>query len=119
MSRVDSLAHARGDVSVKFAEFMQITSKEKVAICFEGEDARYYSIRINNIRADIEWSGIDCGGKAKLLKLREDIRNHPHYKNSVCLFFVDADFDDNTKLLDYTDTYVLPCYAIEKSVYFR
>ena len=113
MSRVDILAHARGGDSVKFKEFMRIISKEKVPACFEGEDARYYSVRINTIRADIQWSGIDCGGKSKLIKLREDIRSHPHYKNSVCLFFVDADFDDNTKLLAYTDTYVLPCYSIE------
>lgn len=113
MSRVDILAHARGDSSVKFKEFMQILVKEQVPACFEGEDARYYSVRINTLRADIEWSGIDCGGKSKLLQLRENIRAHPHYKNSVCLFFVDADFDDNTKLLAYTDTYVLPCYSVE------
>lgn len=113
MSRVDILAHARDEESVKFKEFMQITSKREVPVFFEGEDARYYGVRINTIRADIEWGGIDCGGKSKLLKLRGDIRTHSHYKNSVCLFFVDADFDDNKELLDYSDTYVLPCYSIE------
>ena len=115
MSRVEKLANARNFQSVKFREFTRIvsTNKENVAIFFEGEDEKYYAIRINNIRPDIKWVGINSEGKSNVISLHNIIRSHAQYKKSLCLFFVDADFDDNTTLDNHTDIYVLPCYSIE------
>lgn len=54
-----------------------------------------------------------CGGKAKVVKLREKIRRHPDYFNSYCMFFVDADFDDNSEISSLPDMYITPCYSVE------
>jgi hypothetical protein len=115
MSRVNSLVKARSNVSVKFLEFTRIASKgiDKYAIFFEGEDEKYYSVRINSIRPDISWSGINSGGKSNVISLREKIRSHSTYCVSLCLFFVDADFDDNSSIMKHDDFYITPCYSVE------
>lgn len=113
MSRVSTLIKARKQPSVKFMEFTRIIAKNKVAFFFEGEDLKYYSVRIDAIRPDLRWAGVDCGGKDKVLTLREDIKEHPDYYMSPCLFFVDSDFDDNSEVEKFNDTYITPCYSIE------
>ncbi|WP_368188767.1 DUF4435 domain-containing protein [Aeromonas sp. R7-3] len=113
MSRVSELKNARDNLSVKFIEFTRIMSKKRHAIFFEGEDEKYYSVRINNIRPDITWSGINTGGKSNVIEMRRRIRTHNTYANAPCMFFVDADFDDNSDLLTLGDIYVTPCYSVE------
>lgn len=113
MSRVEKLIKSRGNLSVKFMEFTRIVSKGRYAVFFEGEDEKYYSIRINSIRPDIEWSGINGGGKSNVIELRGKIRKHETYADALCMFFVDADFDDNSEFSDFSDTYVTPCYSVE------
>lgn len=113
MSRVDILVKSRDNLSVKFMEFTRISSKQKYAVFFEGEDEKYYSIRINSIRPDLKWSGINCGGKSNVIDIRGKIRAHQTYSTALCMFFVDADFDDNSELINYNDIYVTPCYSIE------
>lgn len=113
MSRVDTLVKSRGNLSVKFMEFTRVVSKDKYASFFEGEDEKYYSIRINNIRPDIKWSGINCGGKSNVVELRKKVREHGTYSLAPCMFFIDADFDDNSSLIGLNDVYVTPCYSIE------
>lgn len=115
MSRVDVLKQSRDSISVKFLEFTRIVSKgsNRVAVFFEGEDEKYYSVRINNIRPDIQWSGVNSKGKSNVIKLREKIRSHSVYENSPCLFFVDSDFDCNSELSGLDDLYLTPCYSIE------
>lgn len=115
MSRVEILKKSRNSISVKFLEFTRIISKKKnrVAVFFEGEDEKYYSVRINTIRPDITWSGINSQGKSNVLSLRDKIRNHSTYKEAPCIFFVDSDFDENTAISKYSDTYITPCYSIE------
>ena len=119
MSRVELLTDSRNSLSVKFLEFTRIVSKHKgrVAIFFEGEDEKYYSARINSIRPDIEWTGVNCGGKSNVLKMREKVRSHMTYQSSACLFFVDSDFDKNKGEISHSDTYITPCYSIE-NLYF-
>lgn len=113
MSRVNTLVKSRDNLSVKFMEFTRVVSKNKHAIFFEGEDEKYYSIRINNIRPDIKWSSINCGGKSNVIELRRKVREHRTYSLAPCMFFIDADFDDNSSLLGFNDIYVTPCYSIE------
>ncbi|WP_409524485.1 DUF4435 domain-containing protein [Nitrincola sp. MINF-07-Sa-05] len=113
MSRVNTLIKSRSNLSVKFIEFTRIASKGKYAVFFEGEDEKYYSIRINSIRPDIKWSAINAGGKSNVVELRRRIRRHETYSISACMFFVDADFDDNSAILEFGDIYVTPCYSVE------
>jgi hypothetical protein len=115
MSRVEVLKKSRDSISVKFLEFTRVVSKSlnRVAVFFEGEDEKYFSGRINNIRPDIKWSGVNSKGKSNVVKLRTKIRKHPVYQNSPCLFFVDRDFDCNADINDLDDIYLTPCYSIE------
>ncbi len=113
MTRVEKLKESRDSLSVKFLEFTRVTSKGKTPAFFEGEDEKYYSIRIDSIRPDISWSGINCGGKANVISMRTRIRQHETYRNRSCLFFVDSDFDDNKELSGFDDLYLTPCYSIE------
>jgi len=117
MTRVEKLKESRDSLSVKFLEFTRATSKGRTPAFFEGEDEKYYSIRIDNIRPDINWSGINCGGKANVLSMRERIRRHETYRNHACLFFVDSDFDDNKEIVEFDDLYLTPCYSVE-NLYF-
>lgn len=115
MSRVEMLSNSRDSGSVRFLEFTRIVSrnKQKIAVFFEGEDEKYYSIRINTFVPELSWSGIKCGGKAKVLEMKTKIEHHPTYKNHRCIYFIDSDFDDNTEHLDANNVYVTPCYSIE------
>lgn len=115
MSLVKLLINSRDNLSVKFMEFTRIVSKNKgkVAVFFEGQDEKYYSVRINSIRPDIQWSGINSGGKSNVIKLRKKIRSHSTYANSSCIFFVDSDFDENNSIKDLEDIYITPCYSVE------
>ncbi len=113
MSRVDVLVGSRDNLSVKFMEFTRITSRKRYATFFEGEDEKYYSVRINSIRPDIKWSAINSGGKSEVIELRKRVRSHNTYSNYPCMFFIDSDFDDNNELKDIDDVYITPCYSIE------
>ncbi|BEM32304.1 hypothetical protein SME06J_09960 [Serratia marcescens] len=113
MSRVETLVKSRDNLSVKFMEFTRIASKNMYAIFFEGEDEKYYSVRINSIRPDLKWSGVNCGGKCNVLNIRKKIRTHQVYATALSMFFVDADFDDNSELTECFDVYVTPCYSVE------
>lgn len=113
MSRVDDLIGARDSLAVRFLEFTRVISKGKVPVFFEGEDEKYYSVRINNIRPDIRWIGVNCKGKSNVIGIRYQIKSHVTYKKYSCLFFVDSDFDDNCELSGFADLYLTPCYSVE------
>lgn len=112
MSRVQNMAQSRQNISVKYHEFMLICSRNKFPICFEGEDEKYYSSRIDSL-TNLDWTGINCGGKGKVIALREKIRASESYHNKEVLFFIDSDFDDNEEFNGYIDVYVTPCYSVE------
>jgi len=84
--------------NVKFLEFTRIhANKPNCLICFfEGEDARYYQIRIQeNLHGGIELESIDCKGKKPVLELFELLETHSElkYRRAKTAFFVDRDFD--------------------------
>ena len=109
------LAKSRDSLSVKFMEFTRVVSRERgrVAAFFEGEDEKYYSIRINTVCPGLKWIGIKCGGKQNVIKMRKKIREHTTYSNALSMFFIDADFDDNSAPATLSDVYITPCYSIE------
>ncbi|WP_166171574.1 DUF4435 domain-containing protein [Acinetobacter sp. SA01] len=112
MSIVSNLIKSRNNTSVKLLEFMRIVAKENLPVCFEGEDEKYYSVRISNF-ISVDWIGIDCGGKENVIALRKSIKKNEAYKDTKALFFVDSDFDNNTHLKSNSDIYITPCYSVE------
>lgn len=117
MSIFESLKAAKDIPSVKFLEFTRIESKKIYDMCvfFEGEDEKYYAARINSNRNDLTWFGITCNGKKNVLEVRSKIRNHPEYKDSFAIFFVDSDFDDNSEIVEFNDIFITPTYSIENN----
>lgn len=115
MDRVEILKKAVTNYSVKFLEFMKIKSnQDDLLVCvFEGEDEKYYSARIVNRLGGIDWTGINAGGKHEVLKLYEAVSQHPDYKSSNFLCFIDKDFEDWFENPDSDRIYVTPCYSIE------
>lgn len=115
MSRVDTLIKSKSTDSVKFFEFMRFLAahRDATTVFFEGEDEKYYSIRLNSIVPALKWHGINAEGKSNVVKLRNTIRNHPDYGSASCIFIVDADFDDNSAFKNHADIYVTPCYSVE------
>jgi len=103
--------------NVKFLEFTRIhANKPNCLICFfEGEDARYYGIRIQENLDGIEWEGIDCKGKKPVLELFELLETHsePKYRCTKTAFFVDRDFDLPLPPNKRTKIYETPCHSIE------
>lgn len=115
MSRVDMLIKSKSTESVKFFEFIRLLAADSkfTAVFFEGEDEKYYTIRMNSIAPDLKWQGINAEGKKNVINLRKMIRQHPDYHDKSCMFIVDADFDDNANLSGFEDVYVTPCYSVE------
>jgi len=103
--------------NVKFLEFTRIHAKKPNGlICFfEGEDARYYGIRIQENLEGIEWEGIDCGGKEPVLELFSLLETHSElkYRYAKAAFFVDRDFDPPLSPEKRTKIYETPSYSIE------
>jgi len=114
LSRIDKLRKARSSESVYFMDFMKAVSKHRdILVCFfEGEDEKYFSVRLNMIRPQTKWTGINCSGKVNVLSLKEKILSHDKYKNSFVAFFVDMDFDDD-EVEEHPNLYITPCYSVE------
>lgn len=98
---------------MEFTRIISSKGKEHAVSFFEGEDAKYYTVRINNILGAHHFTPVNCGGKKNVIGVRRLIREHRDYSDAFCMFFVDRDFDDNSELSSYQDTYITPCYSIE------
>lgn len=114
MSRLESLRKARKATSVQFMDFIKAVSRNRsILVCFfEGEDEKYFSIRLNTILPEIKWTGVNCGGKSNVISLRDKIRSHAQYKDSFVAFFIDNDFGDDA-VDNEDDFYITSCYSIE------
>lgn len=96
-------------IYTKFIKNRDLFNK-KLFCFFEGEDRKYYVIRIekySNIPEDniISYS---CNGKEQVLKLYKMLQNE--YKDVKKMFFVDKDFDN---IKSNKELYVTPGYSIE------
>ncbi|MCB9743313.1 MAG: DUF4435 domain-containing protein [Alphaproteobacteria bacterium] len=87
------------------------TSPDALFCFFEGDDEKYYGVRIRSVRG--EYIGFRGGGKRGVLRLRDLVRSRAEYSRSFAMFFVDADMEDNSALDDHADVYCTPCYSIE------
>ncbi|MFZ0829228.1 MAG: DUF4435 domain-containing protein [Verrucomicrobiia bacterium] len=116
MSRTTILRNSREDKAVKFLEFIRLHSKDRQQLCcfFEGDDAKYYSVRIATILPKRNWSPINCRGKEQTLDLYALLSSHPEYSKAPVAFFVDRDFDPPLPYETRKRVYETPCYSIEK-----
>ena len=116
MLSVEAMNKGIENHNVKLLEFTRIhANKPNCLICFfEGEDARYYGLRINCLTG-IEWEGIDCKGKKPVLELFILLETHLElkYRRAKTAFFVDRDFDSPLPPDKRTKIYETPCHSIE------
>ena len=82
--------------------------------CFyEGEDSKYYEVRISNIVRPEKSTFIVCGGKAGVLGIHKLLTKRKHYADIQAVYFIDRDFDISIHEISLTGIYETPCYSIE------
>lgn len=115
MTRIARLRESRTTYSVAFLKFTRIYARNKdCLICvFEGEDSKYYGIRINGTLGNDNWEIIICGGKTQVIRLYTVISQNTLYKSASIAYFVDRDFDPPLPPLLRKNIYETPCYSIE------
>jgi hypothetical protein len=112
--RVSKMVKERDTISVYFLKFTALTSDITKTVCFfEGEDQKYFSVRLDLSKLNTKWAGIDCKGKINVLKIYRVITGHPIYKKSLVAFFIDRDFDVPVSSNMRNLVYETPCYSIE------
>lgn len=93
---IQKTREARNRSVVVFTKFCQ--SKKfhtKALFCFyEGEDAKYYGSRVEQItgRSCDNIISYNCGGKAGVLKVKELIKKKKQYEFVKTAYFIDSDF---------------------------
>ena len=106
------LAYAE-DESFYFLDFNQKCTENGVEViyCFvENYDLCFIPHRVEDITGRTTL-GIACEGKKPVIDAYRMISTKPEYAKYSLLFFVDADFDDNSHLDPHI--YYTPCYSIE------
>jgi len=113
MDRAERMREKRSSIAVKLIRLIKVyASNPDAIICvFEGEDAKYYGIRLDGFLNGRERKKIRCKGKGNLISLKEKVDLHEELSNANVLYFADRDFD----LADITDgnIYFTPCYSVE------
>lgn len=112
INRIDILEEKKTEQVVGYHRFMLKfpKNKDKPFCIVEGEDEKYYSIRVKLICDNIEPIFISCNGKQGVLDTFSLIEMKVEYKEGKVFYFVDKDFDSlqlNSKI------YVTPCYSVE------
>lgn len=109
MSTPDEMRTQRKTYSVAYYEFIRGYSKNKdlYFMFFEGEDVKYYGIRIEKFTT--KYIPLSCHGKENVKAIRSLIEQN--YNCSKSLFFIDNDYDDETN--NPENTFVTDRYSIE------
>lgn len=112
--RVLKMVRERSSVSVHFLRFISLAKDGTKTVCFfEGEDQKYFVIRLNLSKLKSNWFGIDCEGKKNVLDLYSVVTTHETYKNSLVAFYIDRDFDEPISKHMRNLVYETPCYSVE------
>ena len=112
---VDKLRASRGKASAVFVEFTRLYKQYESALyCFfEGEDSKYYGIRIKNITRSGKDIYLNCNGKEGVLGIYRMLSSRNYYVNARTAYFVDRDFDQSIYDMGISKIYETPCYSIE------
>jgi hypothetical protein len=114
-SRLDTLREARQSYSVKWQDFIARANNNPTAFhCFfEGQDAKYYGSRIRALPEAPTFIEYRCGGKDAVCRLIHLITSSDEYKDMAVAFFLDRDFDDESRYAQHSNVYVTEGYSIE------
>jgi len=112
---IGSLRDSRDSYSEKLRQLLiQHKNNPDALFCvYEGEDAKYYGIRIDNITRFTDRRRIPCRGKADVLRLHEKVNSDSILRASNTIFFVDHDFDGMRGMAESGAIYMTPCYSVE------
>lgn len=115
MTRITQLRQSRNSYSTALLKFTRIFAKKtECLICiFEGNDSKYYGIRITEIVGTTNWESISCGGKFHVLKLHQTISRNVQYRKALVAYFIDRDFDTSLPKRTKQHLYETPCYSVE------
>lgn len=110
-NRVDEM-EKKARLIAGYHKFLQKYSKyEEAPICFvEGEDEKYYQLRVKLICDNYEPLFIVCGNKDGVLNTHELINIRGQFTKYKLFFFIDSDFDEKVAKQMIYET---PCYSIE------
>jgi hypothetical protein len=113
MDRAERMREKRSSIAVKLIKLIKVYASNPGAVTcvFEGEDAKYYGIRLDSFLNGRERKNISCKGKGNLISLKKKVDLHEELSNANVLYFADRDFD----LSDITggNIYFTPCYSVE------
>ena len=110
---VNDLRQARTDYTVAWLKFIKSYPSDPLALfCFfEGDDVKYYGIRIDlRVRPQRKYYLV-CNGKGGVLRLATLVAER--YPASWRAFFVDRDFDEVIEAIAGSQIYTTPCYSVE------
>ncbi len=112
---VGELRSSRDKATVVFVEFTRLYKQYKSALfCFfEGEDSKYYGIRIKNIAKPEKDIYFSCKGKEGVLGIYKMLSSRKNYENARAVYFIDRDFDQSIAEKNIKRIYETPCYSIE------
>lgn len=115
---VKEMRQARKRAPVAYLDFTRqcnnLDDLHNKLFCFvEGEDSKYYSVRVSLICYDLDYEFFECNGKSEVLRLYEMINEHKEYDKHKKAYFVDKDFDESITDEFNGEIYETPCYSIE------
>ena len=115
MSSVKTLRESRGKAQAVFMEFTRLYKQDPSALyCFfEGEDSKYYGVRIQTILRPENDSYLSCSGKDGVLGIHTMLSARKNYANVRAAYFIDRDFDESISERGLNEIYESPCYSIE------
>ncbi|WP_299060532.1 DUF4435 domain-containing protein [uncultured Polaribacter sp.] len=113
-SRLAKFRSARNSAASAFTKVIQLNKKyvNPLFCCFEGEDFKYYGVRIEQL-SSTEYDKIipvKCGGKKEVIRLSELISKEETVKSKKSVYFIDKDFDEP---IQNEVIYETPFYSIE------
>lgn len=112
---VESLRASRNRAVAVFVEFSRLYKQYESALyCFfEGDDSKYYGIRIRNVIRPEKYIDLTCNGKEGVLGIYRMLSARKYYASVKAAYFVDRDFDKSIYEMGLSQIYETPCYSVE------
>lgn len=113
--RASQLRFARSSYAVAWRDFIQAAMADSCLLCcfFEGEDLKYYGIRIDLLVQGARYRSFAVGGRSGVLQILELVltADSGRYASHPAAFFVDSDYEPPQS--SHKWLYVTPDYSIE------
>lgn len=111
---VDFLRLSRGRAAVHKAQLILLRSQrpDSLVLVFEGDDDKIvYDRWITRVRPQLSYEPFPCGGKDKVIKLRETVERDTGDLNKNIYYFIDRDFDEEAE--PHPKTFETDMYSVE------